>query len=82
MADHINTMFCRIMLQESRKMAKEAGVTVPKHLTTWSDGRDYMEVWAGSDMVWWGGASNSYEAKSAYITQLIDDHERKEENMK
>ena len=79
MADHADTMFCRIMLAESRKMAKEAGVKIPKGLTTWSDGRDYMEVWADGEIVWWGSAGNSYEAKSHYIITLIDDHEREEE---
>jgi len=74
-SESINTTFCRIMLQESRKMAKEAGVSVPKGLVTWSmmmGGNRYFEVWDDSSIVWSGDAHNAYEAKSNYITELIE----------
>ena len=73
-----NVTFTSILLSNIREEAKQAGVEVPKGLTTMRPAvggtNPYYEVWADNclGLVWQGNAYNASDAKAKYISELIE----------
>lgn len=69
--------FCREFLRDARWRAKEAGIELPKRITTnRSDmgGKSQFQIVHADDFTgpWVGKACCSYEAKAKWIIGLVD----------
>ena len=74
----MDSFYNRCALKTSRKFAAEAGVEIPKGITSY-DNRcsGGYELWADGKIIWRGDAEDSYDAKSQFIDSLLNAHNSK-----
>jgi len=63
--------FCRILLRNARKEAKEQSVAIPKGITALSDGNGQWFMEADGVTGVYVSADCGYEARAKYIHQII-----------
>ena len=74
----IDTDFCRILLAETRRELREAGIAIPTGLAcmklAMGGNNPYYEVWrTGHGLVWSGSASCAFEARANYLGTFLEE---------